>query len=679
MARSFKSVVSIDDQASASSEALRLKVTGESNARLSVDAGGKLTWGSGSASGDATLYRSAANALKTDDTFQAALGVITLTTDGAPSSSLADGAVAVDTTNDSLYFRSSSNWQAISNLIISDGAPSGPVAGDLWFESDTGRTFVYYADGSSNQWIEIGSASSSGVHGAAGKVQFSEGNTFASDTLLHWDNSNNRLGVGTASPAHTFHVEGTPLARDSGWASSGDLAIWALGSSVGAAERFGVGYKHSTGMIMSVYKSGGSGSFGSNSYDAMTILDTSGNVGIGTTAPTAPLHLFGAGDGVDQIKISSTGGTVAEYGFLGANASTNAMRYGYWTGSGYGNHLFEGNVGIGTASPAGRLHIVDSTPTFQLTNTNAFGTSGGTDTLADIDFEGQKNGLYRTTARIRARQNGTWSNSTADDADSALEFYANNGSGMQGVATMTGYNVALGINDDRTPDSGGNGQVQFRFSGYTGFVAGNGTGMYIGTNSSSRNTYLMTNETVALELGGGSQEIKALSAYNSTTSAAANMHVSSLGQFLRSTSSAKYKTGVEDVTDAYADAVLNLRPVWYRSLARNDRSDWSHWGLIAEEVAAIDPRLVTYGYEYESDADTGAIVWDSEPVLDADGNPTYNDDDVAITRKTAPRTALDGDGNPVSAPEEVQYARIVPLLINLIKRQDARIAALESA
>ena len=94
----------------------------------------------------------------------------------------------------------------------------------------------------------------------------------------------------------------------------------------------------------------------------------------------------------------------------------------------------------------------------------------------------------------------------------------------------------------------------------------------------------------------------------------------------------------------------------------------------------------------ESDADTGAIVWDSEPVLnddgdatyvqiegvDGDGNQTFTDGD-AITRKTAPRITLDSDGNPVSVPEEVQYARIVPLLINLIKRQDARIVALESA
>ena len=58
MARSFKTVVSVDDLAAASSEALRTKVAGDSNARMSVDAGGKITWGTGSASGDVTLYLS---------------------------------------------------------------------------------------------------------------------------------------------------------------------------------------------------------------------------------------------------------------------------------------------------------------------------------------------------------------------------------------------------------------------------------------------------------------------------------------------------------------------------------------------------------------------------------------------------------------------------------------------
>ena len=160
MARSFKTVVSVDDQASASSEALRTKVAGEGNARMSMDAGGKITWGSGSASGDVTLYRSAANTLKTDDTLVATTGIVTMATNGAPSAALANGALAVDTTNDIFYFRSSGAWQEVSgggaSLTVSDTPPSSPDAGNLWFESDTGNTLVYYTDANTSQWVEIG-------------------------------------------------------------------------------------------------------------------------------------------------------------------------------------------------------------------------------------------------------------------------------------------------------------------------------------------------------------------------------------------------------------------------------------------------------------------------------------------------------------------------------------------
>ena len=160
MARSFKTVVSVDDQASASSEAIRTKVAGDSAARMSVDAGGKITWGAGSASGDVTLYRSAANTLKTDDTLVATTGIVTLATDGAPSTALANGALAVDTTNDTFYFRSSGSWQEVSgggaSLTVSDTAPSSPEAGNLWFESDTGNTLVYYTDANTSQWVEHG-------------------------------------------------------------------------------------------------------------------------------------------------------------------------------------------------------------------------------------------------------------------------------------------------------------------------------------------------------------------------------------------------------------------------------------------------------------------------------------------------------------------------------------------
>jgi hypothetical protein len=96
----------------ASSTALDVFVSGESNARIVVDAGGKITWGTGAATGDVTLYRSAANILKTDDAFEATLGLVNLTTAGTPSASSADGTVAVDTTNHKIFFRSGSSWRS---------------------------------------------------------------------------------------------------------------------------------------------------------------------------------------------------------------------------------------------------------------------------------------------------------------------------------------------------------------------------------------------------------------------------------------------------------------------------------------------------------------------------------------------------------------------------------------
>ena len=42
------------------------------------------------------------------------------------------------------------------NLIQSLTAPTSPTAGTTWFKTDTGQTFTWYTDGSSNQWVEMG-------------------------------------------------------------------------------------------------------------------------------------------------------------------------------------------------------------------------------------------------------------------------------------------------------------------------------------------------------------------------------------------------------------------------------------------------------------------------------------------------------------------------------------------
>lgn len=121
-----------------------------------------------------------------------------------------------------------------------------------------------------------------------------------------------------------------------------------------------------------------------------------------------------------------------------------------------------------------------------------------------------------------------------------------------------------------------------------------------------------------------------------TTASAANTFLSSTSvpanQLLRATSSLRYKTDVEDLDAAKADAVLQLRPVWYRSLADADKPEWSWYGLIAEEVATVEPRLVHY--------------------------------------------ATDGEGNLI--PDGVQYDRLGVLMLDVIQRDKAKMDDLEA-
>ena len=42
-----------------------------------------------------------------------------------------------------------------ASVTISDSAPSSPFSGDLWYDSDFGRGFIYYVDGDSSQWVDF--------------------------------------------------------------------------------------------------------------------------------------------------------------------------------------------------------------------------------------------------------------------------------------------------------------------------------------------------------------------------------------------------------------------------------------------------------------------------------------------------------------------------------------------
>jgi hypothetical protein len=69
----------------------------------------------------------------------------------------------------------------------------------------------------------------------------------------------------------------------------------------------------------------------------------------------------------------------------------------------------------------------------------------------------------------------------------------------------------------------------------------------------------------------------------------------------------------EAVSHAATNNVYDLQPVWFRSTSNTDNPEHSYYGLIADDCAAIDPRLATYradkdGVEVADDVNTDAVV-----------------------------------------------------------------------
>jgi hypothetical protein len=183
--------------------------------------------------------------------------------------------------------------------------------------------------------------------GLAGQVTFWTSSTdLGGDNNLFWDNLNKRLGIGTTTPQTSLHVVGNITANNI-------IASSFLGT-INASNI-------------------SSGQFGANTgggnYSFM------GNVGIGTTAPGQKLDVVGG-----YIR--------SDTGFcIGTSCITSwPTGGGYWAASGaniYNTNT--GNVGIGTTTPAEKLHVIgNAIISGTLTAGTISGTFTGTINAANI-------------------------------------------------------------------------------------------------------------------------------------------------------------------------------------------------------------------------------------------------------------------------------------------------------
>jgi len=92
-----------------------------------------------------------------------------------------------------------------STVSVSDTAPSSPSNGDQWFNSADGSMYVYYADGSSNQWVSVsgpaGSSVSVGTSPPSGAANGDQWFDSSSATLyVYYADGSSSQWVGVSGP-----------------------------------------------------------------------------------------------------------------------------------------------------------------------------------------------------------------------------------------------------------------------------------------------------------------------------------------------------------------------------------------------------------------------------------------------------------------------------------------------
>ena len=253
------------------------------------------------------------------------------------------------------------------------------------------------------------------------------------------------------------------------------------------------------------------------------------------------------------------------------------------------------------------------------------------DRIGRIEFQANDGTNFLSTANIQAFVDGTPGTS---DMPTRLTF----GTCADGASSSTERMVINRLGNVSVGSTADNTDTKLYVAGSSSASTGN---TYVGVNSSAQITFIVRDD------GAFNTGQAGTSPYNLTTTAAADCNILSNGFLARSTSSRRFKTNIETLEDSYADAILNIEPVWFRSTAPGDalHPDWSYYGFVAEDVAAVDPRLVFWKTHEAEFTEDGAI------------NEVELDEPIA---------------------EGVQYDRFVPHLLNLIKRQQQAIETLEA-
>jgi hypothetical protein len=182
--------------------------------------------------------------------------------------------------------------------------------------------------------------------------------------------ANGNVGIGTTSPSEKLDVNGTFITRGASYFISGGVQISDNIYHYGDTNTY-IGFPSAD--TFNIYTNGGNRLY----------INSSGNVGIGTTSPAAlggniiTLDIKGSSGG--GIRSGVSGGsesafyTIAAGGYLGT--ISNIPLYFQANNSVKATILANGNVGIGTTSPGSILHLVAESPTLKILSNQTYNST----------------------------------------------------------------------------------------------------------------------------------------------------------------------------------------------------------------------------------------------------------------------------------------------------------------
>lgn len=254
-------------------------------------------------------------------------------------------------------------------LGVQTAAAKLDVAGAVKIADGTqgaGKVLTSDANGLASWQTPTGGGGITGT-GAAGNLTFWTGTTtLGTNTNLFWNNTNTRLGIGTATPANKVDISG-----------AGGLRVSTTNPGSGTADWIAGNYGATTGDRVVMGNLNGRATIGGHNnaltaWAPLILNQDGGNVGIGTNAPGARLHIKETGNSIptEILESASTIGTWLSIG----NTSTGGRWYsliatGSGNGQGAGKLLISSNNSAGQTRAAGI--VLDSNANVMMGTTTA--------------------------------------------------------------------------------------------------------------------------------------------------------------------------------------------------------------------------------------------------------------------------------------------------------------------